>query len=283
MPPGVAKEGDMEFEKLLDSLQESLIGWGPNILAAAAILVVGWFGSKIARSLVRRSLGRARVDETLVRFVSSITYVAAMILVVVATLGRLGVNTTSFAAVIAAAGLAVGLAFQSTLSNFAAGVLLIVLRPFRVGDYVEVAGVSGSVEEVQIFTTVLKTPDAKRVIVGNGAVMNSSITNYSANPERRVDMVFGIAYKEDIERARRIIARILSDHEAVLSDPEPKVAVLELADSSVKFAVRPWTKTPDYWTVYFEVTERIKTTFDAEGISIPFPQHDVHVVPAAAA
>jgi small conductance mechanosensitive channel len=252
-------------------------------VGAFAILLIGWFGARFVRSLVRRSLTRASVDQTLVRFISSMAYVVGMALVVIAALGRLGVNTTSFAAVIAAAGLAIGLAFQGTLSNFAAGVLLIVFRPFKVGDYVEAGGVSGSVDAVQIFTTVLNTPDNRRVVVGNAAVMGGPITNYSANDTRRLDMVFGIAYDDDIRKASRLLKGILADHESVLAEPESTVAVLELADSSVNFAVRPWVKTADYGTVRSDLTERIKVAFDAEGISIPFPQQDVHLQAPSAA
>lgn len=274
----------MELESLVEGFQQALVAWGPSLVAAVAILVLGWFASRMLAAAARRALKRANVDETLVRFVGSLIYVTAMLLVTIAALGRLGVNTTSFAAVLAAAGLAVGLAFQGTLSNFAAGVLLIVFRPFKVGDYVEAGGVSGTVEEVQIFTTVLKTPDNRRVIVGNADVMGGSITNFSANPTRRVDLVFGIGYADDLRRAKQVLERILAEDERVLKDPAPVVAVLELGESSVNFAVRPWVESADYWSVYFDVTERVKQTFDAEGISIPFPQRDVHLhsVPSAA-
>jgi small conductance mechanosensitive channel len=267
----------MQLESLVEGLEQALLAWGPNLVAALAILVLGWFASRIFASAARRALKRANVDEMLVRFLGSLIYVSAMLLVTIAALGRLGVNTTSFAAVLAAAGLAVGLAFQGTLSNFAAGVLVIVFRPFKVGDYVEAGGVSGTVEEVQIFTTVLKTPDNRRVIVGNADVTGGSITNYSANPTRRVDLVFGIGYTDDLRKAKQVLERILAEDERVLKDPAPVVAVLELGESSVNFAVRPWVKSADYWSVYFDVTERVKQTFDAEGISIPFPQRDVHL------
>jgi small conductance mechanosensitive channel len=273
----------MQPDVLIEKFLESLVAWGPSLLGALVILVLGWIGARILTSFARRAMTRAALDETLVRFVASLVYVVTMTLVVIAVLGRLGVNTTSFAAVIAAAGLAIGLAFQGTLSNFSSGVLLIVFRPFTVGDYVEAAGVSGTVEEVQIFTTQLKTPDNKRVIVGNADVMGGAITNYSANPTRRVDLVFGIAYEDDLAKAKQIAARLLSEDERVLDDPAPVVAVLELADSSVNLAVRPWVATADYWNVTFDLNERMKLAFDAEGITIPFPQRDLHVRPAAAA
>lgn len=201
--------------------------------------------AKAARALLRRGMRRAGVEPTLVRFAASLVYMASMAMVVIAALGRLGVNTTSFAAVIAAAGLAVGLAFQDSLSNFAAGALLIFFRPFEVGDYVEAADVSGTVEAIQVFTTVLKTPDNRKVIVGNAAITSASITNYSAYGTRRVDMVFGIGYADDIPRARKLLEGILSADERILAEPAPVVVLSELADSSVNFAVRPWVKSGD--------------------------------------
>ncbi len=265
------------MEALVERISEALLAWGPQALGALITLVLGWLLARLARGLVRRGLGRAGVDQILVRFAGTMTYLALLALVVIAALGQLGVNTTSFAAVLAAAGLAVGLAFQDSLSNFSAGVLLMIFRPFGVGDFVEAAGVSGSVEEVQIFTTVLKTPDNKKVIVGNGSILGSSITNYSAYATRRVDMVFGIAYGDDIGLAKATLERILGEDERILAEPEPVVAVLALADSSVNLAVRPWVAKADYWPVFFAVHEKVKTTFDGEGLSIPFPQTDVHL------
>ncbi len=269
------------MNELLETVREAAVAWAPDLVAAAVILVLGWLGAKVARALLRRAMRRAGVEPTLVRFAGSLAYMALMAMVVIAVLGRLGVNTTSFAAVIAAAGLAVGLAFQDSLSNFASGVLLIVFRPFEVGDYVETADVSGTIEEVQVFTTVLKTPDNKKVIVGNAAVTSASITNYSAYPTRRVDMVFGIGYADDIPRARQVVEEVLAADDRVLEDPPPEVVVAELADSSVNFVVRPWVATSDYWDVRGDVHERIKLAFDAQGISIPFPQTDVHLHTAA--
>lgn len=267
----------MNLENALEKLREAVVAWGPDVVAAVAILVLGWFGAKIITGLVRRSLARANADPMLVRFLASVVYIAVMALVVIAVLGRLGVNTTSFAAVIAAAGLAIGLAFQGSLSNFAAGALLIFFRPFKVGDYVEAGGVGGTVQEVQVFTTVLNTPDNKRVVVGNAAVMGGTITNYSANDKRRVDLVFGVGYGDDLRRARDIIERVLSEEKRILTEPAPTVAIAELADSSVNFVVRPWVATDDYWSVYFALTEKIKLAFDEAGVSIPFPQRDVHL------
>lgn len=267
----------MDPEVAIEKLQQALVAWGPNLVGALVILILGYLAAKFVTGILRRSLKRANVDDTLVKFSSSIANIALMTMVVIAVLERLGVNTTSFAAVLAAAGLAIGLAFQDTLANFAAGVLVMIFRPFAVDDYVEAGGVSGTVEEVQIFTTVLRTPDNKRVIVGNAAILGDAITNYSANDQRRVDMVFGIGYSDRIDEARRILEGILAADARVLEDPEPVVAVLELADSSVNFAVRPWVPTPDYWSVYFDITEKVKLAFDDAGVSIPFPQQDVHL------
>ena len=226
-------------------------------------------------------LARSKVDDTLISFLANITYMGLMVLVVIAAIGKLGVNTTSFAAVIAAAGLAVGFALQGSLANFAAGVMLILFRPFKVGDYVEAAGVSGVVEEIQVFATMLRTPDNKQVVVGKAAVTGDSITNYSAKETRRVDLVFGIGYGDDIKQAKGMIERILGEDDRVLQDPGPTIGLLELGDNSVNLAVRPWVRTADYWAVYFDLNERIKLAFDAGGISIPFPQRDLHVYQAA--
>jgi small conductance mechanosensitive channel len=266
---------------VIESIMENVIGavtaYGPNLLGALLILVLGWIAARTATGLLRRALRRAKVDDTLVRFIGSVVYVALMVMVVIAVLERLGVNTTSFAAVVAAAGLAIGLAFQGSLSNLSAGVLLILFRPFKAGDYIEAGGVAGTVQEIEIFVTVLNTPDNRRIIVPNGDVIGGSIVNYSANDSRRVDMVFGIAYEDDVARAREIVEQVLARDERVLADPAPTVALLELADSSVNLAVRPWVKSADYWAVFFDLNEKVKAAFDAASITIPFPQRDVHV------
>lgn len=271
------------MEQYVEKLQEALIVWGPNLVAAVITLVLGWIAARIVAALLGNAMTRAGVDVILIRFIRNIAYTGLMALIVIAALGRLGVNTTSFAAVIAAAGLAIGLAFQGSLSNFAAGVLLIIFRPFKVGDFVEVAGVSGAVEEVQVFTTVLRTPDNKRVVLGNSSVTESAITNYAAYDTRRVDLVFGVGYDDDLRRAREVIDAVLAAEGRVLADPPPVVAVSELADSSVNFVVRPWVQTSDYWGVTFSLTEEMKRAFDDAGLSIPYPQHDVHLHPRAAA
>ena len=221
------------------------------------------------------------MDEILINFIISITSAILHLFVVIAAMDQLGVNTTSLIALLGAAGLAVGLALQNSLQNFAAGVMLIIFRPFKKGDFVEAAGTAGVVETISIFSTIMRTGDNREVIVPNGAIYNGTITNFSARETRRIDMVFGIGYDDDIKKAKSIIEEILSSDERVLADPAPLVAVGELADSSVNFNVRPWVKSGDYWGVYFDLNERIKITFDENGISIPYPQIDIHQNKAA--
>jgi small conductance mechanosensitive channel len=221
---------------------------------------------------------KAHIDETLVTFSKNIIYTALMVFVLLAALGKMGIETTSFAAIIAAAGLAVGLSLQGTLGNFASGVMLILFRPFRVGDFVEAGGVSGIVEEVQIFSTRMRSADNKEIIVPNGQIIGSTITNYSARETRRLDLVIGVSYSDDLKKVRAVLEDILAADERILTDPAPVIGVLALGESSVDFAVRPWVKTADYWPLLFHLQETIKVRFDAEGISIPFPQRDVHVV-----
>ena len=220
---------------------------------------------------------KANVEATLIGFATNLTFTLLMTLVVISAVQKLGVPTTSFVAVVGAAGLAIGFALQGSLANFAAGVMVIIFRPFKAGDFVEAGGVSGTVEEVQIFATVLKTPDNKRVILPNSAITCGTITNYSTNDTRRVDLVFGIGYGDDIKKAKTVLEDILAQDARVLKDPAPTVAVSELADSSVNIVVRPWVKTPDYWSVHCDVTEAVKQRFDEERLSIPFPQRDIHL------
>jgi small conductance mechanosensitive channel len=265
------------MENWVEKLNEFVSLYGLKIVAALAILIVGRIVVGILTGIVKRLMKRADVDETLIKFVVSLTKIGLMTFVIISAVGALGVQTTSFVAIIGAAGLAVGFALQSSLSNFASGVMLIIFRPFKGGDFVEAGGTSGSVEVIQIFNTTLKTPDNKIVIIPNGKITSDNITNYSAQEQRRVDMVFGIGYGDDIKRAKQILDTILNEDSRILKDPAPVVAVSELADSSVNFVVRPWVNTADYWGVYFDVTEKVKLTFDQENISIPFPQTDVHV------
>jgi small conductance mechanosensitive channel len=265
------------MEGYLDSALAWLRGYGPSVLAALVIFVVGWTTAKVLRGAVHRAMTRAKVDATLTAFLSRLAYMLLLVFVVILTIHKLGVDTTSFAAVIAAGGLAIGLALQGSLSNFASGVMLIALRPFQVGDFVEVAGTSGSVAAIAVFATELNTGDNKKVVIPNSAITSATITNYSANETRRIDLVVGVGYEADLRKARSVLEEILSAEERVLAEPAPVVAVSNLGESSVDFVVRPWVKSGNYWPVRFDLTERIKLRLDDEGISIPFPQRDVHL------
>ena len=265
------------MESLISKVWELLTIYGLKVIAAIVVFIVGRWIAKGLTKFGKTMMGKRQVDPTIVSFASNLVYTALLLFVVMAALGQLGIQTTSFIAIIGAAGLAIGLALQGSLSNFAAGFLMIIFRPFKVGDYIEAAGVSGIVEAIQIFTTQLLTPDNRTVIIPNSALTAGNITNWSAKGTRRVDLVMGIGYEDDIDKAKTIMADIMSKDERILKDPAPQVAVLELADSSVNFVVRPWVKWDDYWNVYFNTTEKIKKGFDAQGISIPFPQRDVHL------
>ena len=254
-----------------------LAAYGVKILLAIVIFVIGRWVAKIFGNVTQRVMEKREVDETLRSFVGNLIYYTLLTFVVLAALSQLGIQTTSFIAIIGAAGLAVGLALQGSLANFAAGFLMILFRPFKVGDYIEGAGVAGTVESLQIFTTMLRTPDNKKVIIPNAGLTGGNIVNWSATGTRRVDMVFGIGYGDDIDKAKQIISETLAADDRVLKDPAPQVALSELADSSVNFIARPWVKTGDYFGVLFDTTETVKKRFDAEGISIPFPQRDVHI------
>ncbi len=269
------------MEDVAMRLQDLIAFYGLKIIAALAILVIGRYVAIAARNVLRRVMRKSNVEETLVSFVSNVAYAGLLAFVVIAALGQLGVHTASFVAVIGAAGLAIGLALQGSLANFAAGVLMIIFKPFKVGDYIEAGGVAGTVEEISIFTTELKTPDNKKVIVPNAKVTGDNIVNYSAKDQRRIDIVAGVSYGDDLDKVRKVLEQILGEDERILKDPAPTIGVLALADSSINFAVRPWVKTGDYWAVFFATQEKIKKRFDAEGISIPFPQRDVHLYTVA--
>jgi len=251
--------------------------YGLKIVGAILIFVIGrWVVGKIMKG-VRALMARGGIDATLVRFADNVLYVLLMAVVILAALNTLGVQTTSFVAIIGAASLAIGLALQGTLGNVGSGVLLILFRPFKVGDVVKVAGETGSVEAISLFATTLNTPDNKVIIIPNAAVTGGNITNFSAKETRRVDLTFGIGYDDDLKAAKGILETIVGSDERVLRDPAPFVAVSELADSSVNFVVRAWVNSADYWGVYFDTIEKVKITFDAEGITIPYPQMDVHL------
>lgn len=267
----------MDMNTILPKLQEFATFYGIKIIAAVAIFVVGRWIAKALANVVRRLMTKSKVDATLISFVGNLTYIALLTIVVIAALNQLGIQTTSFIAIIGAAGLAIGLALQGSLANFAAGVLLIIFRPFKRGDYIEGAGVAGTVEEIQIFTTQLKTPDNKTIIIPNAKLTGDNIVNYSAKDTRRLDMVIGVSYSDDIQKVKEVLQDILAKDERVLEDPASTIGVLDFGDNSVNFAFRPWVKTAEYWNLYWDLTAAIKNRFDAEGITIPFPQRDVHI------
>ncbi len=264
-------------ENIVARVVELLTVYGLKVLSAIIVFIVGRWVARIFSNILKRVMTRSEVDPTIVSFVANLTYLSLLTFVVLAALGQLGIQTTSFIAIIGAAGLAIGLALQGSLANFAAGFLMIIFRPFKVGDFIEGAGVTGTVESIQIFTTELKTPDNKMIIIPNAKLTADNITNYSTTGTRRVDMAFGIGYTDDIDAARSAITELVEDDVRILKDPSPIIAVSELADSSVNFAVRPWVKSEDYWDVFFDMTENIKKRFDSDGISIPFPQQDIHL------
>lgn len=264
----------MDLEKLVSTF---VIPWGINILLTLATFFVGRWVANILLKVVKKLLAKSKMDVILINFVTSILHAVLLLFIVIAAMDQLGVDTTSLIALLGAAGLAVGLAMQNSLQNFAAGVMLIIFRPFKTGDFVEAGGTAGVVETISIFSTIMRTGDNREVIVPNGSIYNGTITNYSARATRRIDMVFGIGYQDDIRKAKQLLSDILSADERVLKEPEPLVAVGELADSSVNFNVRPWVKSADYWNVKFDLTEQIKLAFDDNGISIPYPQMDVHL------
>lgn len=258
-------------------LQVVGLEFGLKLIVAILIFMIGRTIARMLTNGLRKVMKAKEVDQILESFIGSLVYWALLTFVIIAAINHLGIQTTSLIAIMGAAGLAVGLALQGSLSNFAAGVLIVLFRPYRVGDFIEAAGVSGAVVQVQILTTILKTPDNKQVIVPNSEIMSSIITNYSANDTRRVDLTVGVSYDDDLDKVRETLNEIIAAEERVLAEPECVIAVSALGDSSVNFVVRPWVKTSDYWPVHFDLTETIKRRFDAEGLSFPYPQQDVHV------
>lgn len=264
-------------DKLLQLLTERGTDIGFKILAAAAIFIIGRWVAKAITRMVRTALRRTGMEVTLEKFLCDMLNALLTVVVLIAAIGALGVQTTSLLAVLGAAGLAIGLALQGSLSNFAAGVLIVAFRPYKVDDVIEAGGITGTVKAVQIFTTVIDTVDNKKVIVPNSQIMNGTIINYSANSKRRVDLVIGCGYKNDLDEVRKVLQGIMESDPRILKEPAPTIAVTALGENSVNFVVRPWVQTADYWDVYFYVQEQVKKQFDAAGISIPYPQRDVHV------
>ncbi|HKI69539.1 MAG TPA: mechanosensitive ion channel domain-containing protein [Verrucomicrobiae bacterium] len=259
---------------------DRLIQFGLNLLFAVLILIIGAWVAKLIKSMLTRALNHKKLDPIIVGFLANLTYIIVLIAVVMAALNKLSIQTTSLVAIVGAAGLAIGLALQGSLANFAAGFLMVIFRPFKKGDYIEAGGTAGVVDEIQVFTTILNTPDNRRVIVPNSKIMGDNITNYSAKDSRRLDLIFGVSYSDNIPKVKEVLQRVVSEDPRVLKEPAAQILVGELADSSVNFIMRVWIKSSDYWPFKFETTEKVKMTFDQEGISIPFPQRDVHMFQA---
>jgi len=272
---------DLSTEQLsgyMDTAVELAMTYGPKLVLALVVLIVGlWIVNRVVK-LTLAAMERTNTEPTLAKFLSSLVSVGLKALLLISVASMVGIETTSFIAILGAAGLAVGLALQGSLANFAGGVLVLLFKPYKVGDFVEAQGVAGSVAEIQIFNTVIRTGDNKVIIVPNGAISNGIITNFSAETTRRVDFVFGIGYDDDIAKAKDVLDRLFKEDDRVFSDPAPLIVVSELADSSVNITVRAWAQASDYWGLYFGMTERVKLTFDQEGISFPFPQRDVHMI-----
>jgi len=266
-----------EVSVYTDKAMKLLFEYGPNVLLALLTLFIGLWIIKLMTKGFARALEKANVEVSLEKFLLSLVRIMLKVLLVISVVSMLGVQMTSFIAILGAAGLAVGLALQGSLANFAGGVLLLLFKPFKIGDFVEAQGFSGTVNAIQVFNTVLKTPDNKTIVIPNGNLSNGAITNYSAEKNRRVEWTFGIGYSDDIKKTKELLVQLVKSDSRIMDEPESMIALSGLGDSSVNFVVRAWVKMEDYWGVYFDMQEKVKLTFDEQGISIPFPQRDVHV------
>ena len=267
----------MNWMELIERFQPLVVSFAGNLLAAAVILVIGRWLSKFAHRLTIRALKRMQADALVERFVANIVRILVLVAAVLAAVNQLGVQTASLIAVLGAAGLAVGLALQGSLANFAAGVLIMTFRPYRIGDYIEAAGVSGTVDDLQLFTTVLTTPDNRQIIIPNGQMMSGTITNHSAHETRRVDLTVGVDYAADSEAVRRVLTDLVESDARILKDPEPFIRMTRHGDSAVEWTIRAWAKTEDQWAVYWDLVENSKRRLDEAGIGIPFPQREIHL------
>lgn len=260
-----------------EKIYDMVMLYGPKLVGAIITLIIGLWIIKIIQKTVRKTFEKRNVDNSLRGFLNSMIGILLKIMLVISVVGMMGVQMTSFIAILGAAGLAVGMALSGTLQNFAGGAMLLIFKPFKVGDYIDAQGHAGTVNEIQIFNTILKTPDNKTIIIPNGGLSTGSMTNYSTEPQRRVDFVFGIAYGDDVDKARQVLTKLIDGDSRILKDPEPFIAVSELADSSVNIVVRVWADASNYWGIYFDMHEQVYKTFAKEGLNIPFPQMDVHL------
>ena len=266
-----------QYQVYIDKAVELIMLYAPKLLLAIITLIIGLWVIKLVVKGMEKALDKSNVDESLKKFLGSLFGVILKILLLISVASMVGIETTSFIAIMGAAGLAVGLALQGGLANFAGGVLILLFKPFKVGDFIDAQGYTGSVREIQIFNTILKTPDNKTIIIPNGGLSSGNITNFSVEATRRVDMTFGIGYGDDLKKTKDVLNSIMNSDSRVLKDPAPMVVVSELADSSVNFSVRVWANAADYWGLFFDMQEKVKLEFDKQGISIPFPQQDVHL------
>lgn len=267
----------MDTEKIVSQLTEMIVTYGPKLIGAIIVLIVGLWVIKAVTKGFGKILEKRKTNDSLAPFLKSLVNIMLKIMLIISALGMLGIEMTSFIAILASAGLAVGMALSGTLQNFAGGVMILLFKPFKVGDFISAQSYMGTVHEIQIFNTILKTPDNKTIIIPNGGLSNASMTNFSTEEKRRVDWTFGIAYGDDVDKAKAVIKKLADEDSRILQDPELFIAVSELANSSVNFAVRAWVNAADYWGVFFDMNEKIYKTFSKEGLNIPFPQMDVHV------
>lgn len=271
---------EIDVTKYQDQMVEMVITYGPKLILAILTLIIGLWVIKFFTKTVSNLLDKREIDASLKPFLKSLFSMVLKVLLVVTVMGMVGIEMTSFIAILGAAGLAIGMALSGTLQNFSGGVILLIIKPFKVGDFIEAQGFSGTVTAIQIFNTILKTPNNQTIIIPNGGLSTGSVTNYSTESTRRLVQTYGIDYSDDVKQAREILLRIINEDSRVLKDPAPVVVLEGLGDSSVNLSLRAWTKNEDYWNVNFETTEKVKYAFDKEGVSFPFPQRDVHMIPA---
>jgi small conductance mechanosensitive channel len=265
------------IEVLWAKFYDGVTTFGPRLVAALIVLGIGWWIIKITQKSLRNTFEKRGMEASLRGFLNSIIGVLLKIMLLITVVAMLGVEMTSFIAILAAAGVAIGMALSGTLQNFAGGVMILLFKPFKVGHYINAQGHSGTVNEIQIFNTILKTPDNVTIIIPNGGLSTSSMTNYSMEQRRRVDFLFGIGYGDDVDKAKEVLRKLIDDDERILQEPVPFIAVKELGDSSVNIVVRAWAEAKNYWAIYFDMHEKVYKTFNKEGLNIPFPQMDVHV------